>query len=185
MDWITILNGAFGAGVILTVGKLIDAYLSRNKSKAETGKIKSESTENITEAAQVAANILLQALNFKKTEVQDLQADVKALQENQKASDQLIIELTNRKEERDEQIQELQEQNEALHIKLAAMQTQIEKDTNETEALRKRIVEIEEKYNRMKRVNEKLVKALVDAKVPMPDMNGDLTDSVKGLKWQK
>jgi hypothetical protein len=47
------------------------------------------------------------------------------------------------------------------------------------------IANLEERYGRMKRINEKLVKALQDANIPLPDLNGDLTDSIKGLRWQK
>ena len=57
--------------------------------------------------------------------------------------------------------------------------------TKEIEELQKRLAELEGKYQRMKRINEKLVAAMENAKVPIPDLNGDLTDSVKGLKWKK
>lgn len=185
MDWITILNGALGAGAFTVALKLLDHYFNLGKAKAETRVLKSEESENITEAAQVAVNIMQQALAFKNVESKEYQERVRALEAKQEESAGLIQELQDHRDERGRQIKELTENNDALNAQIAALQKQIEKDTRETEALRKRIIDLEERYGRMKRINEKLVLALQDANVPLPDMNGDLTDSVKGLKWRK
>lgn len=178
MNFESFISGAAGAGLLAIILRIIEHYLNRGKEKAETSKIKSEAGENITEAAQVAVGILERALNYKASENQILLDRMTAMEERQAESSVLRSERDAQIAELQKRITEAQEQNDALHAKLAGLQAQIEKDT-------KRIVEIEEKYNRMKRVNEKLVQALVDAKVPLPDMNGDLTDSVKGLKWKK
>lgn len=185
MNWESFFSGAVGAGVLAIALRLLDNFLTRNKSKAEALVLNSQASENINDAAQVAANILLQALNFKQVENKEYQERVRALEENQKKNDELVKDLTKHKAERDSQIAELQEQNEALQSKQAALQAQIEKDTSETEALRKRVAEMEQKYGRMKRINEKLVRALQDANIPLPDLNGDLTDSMRGFKWDK
>ena len=72
----------------------------------------------------------------------------------------------------------------AAEKKIAELEDRIRDDLKETEDLRQKMVEVEEKYNRMRRINEKLVDALNKAGIPMPDLNGDLTDSVRGLKWK-
>jgi chromosome segregation ATPase len=173
---------------VLLIGAMVAAggwFIQWRKAPREVAVLKSQEKENITAAAETAVDVLLKSMEFMRTERAELQPRINALEENQTKNEALIAELTTRKSERDAQIAELQEQNEALKAGIAALTKQIEKDTNETEALRKRIVEVEEKYGRMKRINEKLVKALQDANIPLPDLNGDLPESIKGFKWHK
>jgi chromosome segregation ATPase len=137
-------------------------FLSMRKNKSEIKVNLSQEKNNLADAAETAASALIEALKFAESE--------------RKLFEQRIDELEARKGERDKQIADLQAQTKDLLDSIAA-------DTKLTEELRVRIAEMEEKYNRMKRVNEKLVKALNEAGVPMPDFNGDISDSVRGLRW--
>ena len=186
MDWITIINGLFGVGgLAVVIIKLIEIISNQGKAKEEARVLKSEASVNITEAAQVAVGILERALSFKASENQSLRDRLTALEENQEKSSELRAARDKQIADLQAQFAEAQEANDALQSKLAAMEKQIEKDTQETAALRKQIAEIEEKYKKQLRINARLVKWFEEKGEPLPDLNGDIGDSIRGFKWDK
>jgi chromosome segregation ATPase len=171
MNWETLLSGAVGAGLFATALKLIEIYSTRNKIKAE--------------ATDTVVDTMLEAMQFLRNERSEYLPRIKSLEDAQKENDQLIRELQQHRQERTKQIDELTQNNEALLSQVAALRAQIAKDTAETRELKKQIDEIQQKYKKQLRINAKLVKALEDAKIPLPDFNGDLGDSIRGVKWDK
>lgn len=184
MDWtailIAVLSGAGGAGVV----KLIDVYSSRGKTKAETGVLRSEASENIVEAAQVATNVLNQALTFKQAESKEYQARVEALEKSQAESKQLISELQSHRDARTKQIDELTEANEALLAQVAALRSQIALDTAATRQLREEVESLRGKYDALKQYTLDVLKAVKEGKEPPPPP-ADLSDSISGWKLPK
>lgn len=178
MDWIAILNGVIGAGGLAIILRLIDAYINRGKVRAEAVVLKSEATENINEAAQVAVNILQQALAFKALENKEYRERVETLERNQRENSKLIKELQDHRDERGKQIEELQEKNEALLSQVAGLRAQIAKDTAETRELRN-------KYQELKQFTQSLIDALEKRGISLPELNGKIPDSISGWKHPK
>lgn len=178
MDWLAIFNGALGAGVLAIALKLIDAYSNRGKTRADAAK-------TIVEGGAQAVNTMRELLNDYDRINDEQAAEIKELKERLKERDKLNAARDAQIAGLQAQITDADDRNEALQAKLAGLQAQIDKDTRETAELRLQVLAIEEKYKKQLRINVKLVKALEDAKIPLPDFNGDMGDSIRGLKWDK
>ena len=184
MDWQALLGGTLGAGVFAIVLKLIDVYSNRNKTKSDV-------TDTVVDT-------MLEAMQFLKNERADYLPRFKSLEDAQRESEKLIRELTARKEERDTQIAELQEKNDALQSLQAAMMAQIKKDTDETKVLRAEVEllrvqvtegevkykELQKKYDNQKQAIVLLFRANPDLVTP-PELQTLLGDSINGLRWNR
>jgi predicted RNase H-like nuclease (RuvC/YqgF family) len=133
MDWAAIINGALGAGVIGVIYKLIDAYLNRDKSRADVKLTGSEEVENTIEAAGKVVGLLGSALDYLRKENGEYKEIIKELRASDRVRGQEIAELQAGRVERiklitdqGQQIVELQAQNEDLQTGLIATQRQIE-----------------------------------------------------------
>jgi chromosome segregation ATPase len=180
--WVTLILGLIGGGGIAS---LIMAWQAAKKTKPEIGVLKSQENENIAEAAQVAANVLLQALNFKQVESKEYQERVKALETKQEESTKLINELVIHRDERTKQMEELKRQaeeaidnNEALLSQVAALRAQIAKDTAETR-------ELHQKYQELKEFTKSIIDALEAKGIKLPELNGKIPESIKGWRWEE
>ena len=134
--------------------------------------------QNLAAAVDTAAGTLVKVLEFAQQERLSLETRIENLELHREKRTTEINELRALDAERLHQIKEQQRKIEELNARVAS-------DIKETIRLQDQVTEMETKYNRMRRVNEKLVRALNDAKIPLPDMNGDLTDSVRDLKFPK
>lgn len=171
MDWTAFFSGATGAGVLAVIIKLIDVYSGRNKTRADAAKTIVEGGAQAVKMMQDLLTEYDRTNDQQRVEIEKLKKDA--------------AEAAKGREKRLKRIEELEQKNSDLEAYAIKLDNQIRADVTETEALRKKVVEMEQKYGRMKRINEKLVKALQDAEIPLPDLNGDMTDSVVGLKWEK
>jgi chromosome segregation ATPase len=185
MNWDAIINGAVGAGVLSIILKLIDTYSNRNKTRADAAK-------TIVEGGEQAVNTMRGLLQDYDHINDEQRTEIEKLQTR-------LIERDKVNATRDTEFAELQQKYEDLeahHIRLVNQlrdtDAKIKKDTEETqklrdevEQLRKRAEEIEQKYQKQLKVNVRLVKALEDANIPLPDVNGDdLGDSIRGFRWE-
>jgi chromosome segregation ATPase len=111
-------------GALVTVGGL---FIQWRKSKAETGVLRSEESENITDAAGKAVGVLNTALAFLQTENAEYKTIIKEFRNSDSARAKEILELQTHRDKRDQQIADLTESNEAMAAKIAASEAQIEK----------------------------------------------------------
>jgi chromosome segregation ATPase len=177
-------------GALVTVGGL---FIQWRKAKSEVKVLDTQGTGNIAKALSDAAMVMSSVLNEAQEQNVELRQQGKETRESNRLLEYRLVELERGAREdkrlldlRNVQHAESNERIEAMQAGMQALKTQIEKDTEETQklrievqTLRGQIVELEEKNRRYVRVNQKLIKALEDAKIPLPDMNGDMTESQK------
>lgn len=160
------LVGAFSAigGMVATI---VTAYIALRNVKPNQRILKSQETSSLATAAETAAGALVDIL--------------KAFSDERKQFELRIDELEAHREERTKRIEELENSIESLNREYAA-ETQSLKE--KIDDLQTQVTDGKDRYDRLVRVNEKLVQALKDASIPLPDIEADLTDSQK-LRWQK
>lgn len=136
-------------------------YVALRKLSPEISVTKAQEKSSLAAAVDTAAGTLIDALKFAQEERKEFETRIDALEK--KNDDQ---ETTNKD----------------LEKKLADQEKQIEQLNRDYAA---EIQKVNEKYNKSKRVIEKLVRALEDAKIPVPDFNGDLSDSIRRYRLPK
>ena len=182
MDWATWIPLLIA--IAAWMPKIIDWLASKDKDAAQVA-------QDLIAGGSSAVDAAEKMLERYENRNALLEARVRELEERREERSKQIAELQNSKEDSDRLIEEMSEQNDALRAGIAGLRKQIEKDTNETkalrdevEALRQQVSESEAKYARAKAIIDKLVKALQDAKIPLPD-DVKLSDSITGFKWDK
>jgi chromosome segregation ATPase len=174
-------------------GGLVTAFVSLRKSKSEVRVLDTQGVGNISKVWTEASLLVSSVLNEAQEQNEELRKQGRETREANALLESRLSELENGAKEdkrllelRNVQHAESNEKIEALQAGMEALNRQIEKDTQETQklrievqTLRGQIAELEEKNRRYVRVNQKLIKALEDAKIPLPDMNGDMTESQK------
>jgi chromosome segregation ATPase len=174
-------------------GGLLKAFTDWRKSKSEVKVLDTQGTGNIAKALSDAAMVMSSVLNEAQEQNIELRQQGKESREANRLLENRLLELERGAREdkrllelRNAQHAESNERIEAMQAGMEALRTQIEKDTEETQKLRIEvqtlrgyIVELEDKNRKYVRVNKKLMGVIEDAKIPLPDLNGDLTDSQK------
>ena len=163
--WQDVLKLAAG-GLITVVGQLLYAWYTGRQGAGIT---RANESKTSADAAAVAARALVDTISFYEKERKDKE-------EREDKLEGRITELETRidydaegRKIRDGRITELEQHIEKLNRDYAAA-----------------LGALQEKYNKLKQYTEKLVQALQDANIDVPAINGELTDSVKGLKlWGK
>jgi chromosome segregation ATPase len=136
--------------------------------KAQEKNTLAQEKKTIVEAAETTVGVLLKTLSFLEAERDEFESRITELEEHRAA--------------RTKELAELHAHNQILSAGVQELREQSARDIKETIELREQVTLLTQKYERQKRVNEKLVKALNDAGIPLPDMNGDMSDSVQALK---
>lgn len=143
------------------IAPLVQAWLSRNKTNSEIA-------NEIASGGVSAVNALEKVLDRYQKNDEYQRAEIAAITESRKQRDKEM---------------------EVLSAAIAANKAQTEKDTLETQSLRHevgllraQVAELQDKNARYTRIIEKLLKSLDEAMIPMPDLNGDLTDTLSKFK---
>jgi chromosome segregation ATPase len=175
--------------------------LNARKNKPEIKVMGSQEAANLAVALKNAADtvaVLFNSAALTDKEKRDADARNEELEKR-------IKELETRNDTRDREITEEQLQRLARDSKIAELESQMAADLKETQtlrdevrALRKQVAEgeikyqdiaqkyneVAQKYNDLKAYTQKLLMALREAGVEkLPDINGDLPDSIKGWRW--
>jgi chromosome segregation ATPase len=193
---VEILLGAVAGLVTGLVGAYVALRMLKPNIKIANSQAtlnETQGTANVGKTLSDAALLMSSVLNEAQEQNVELRKQSKEARDTNRLLEGRLVELENGAnedkrllDERNKQHAENNEKVEALQAGMEALNRQIEKDTQETQklrievqTLRGQIVELEEKNRRYVRVNQKLIKALEDAKIPLPDMNGDMTESQK------
>jgi chromosome segregation ATPase len=181
-------------------GGLLKAFTDWRKSKSEVKVLDTQGTGNIAKALSDAAMVMSSVLNEAQEQNVELRQQGKESRESNRLLESRLLELERGAREdkrlldlRNVQHAESNEKIEALQAGMEALNRQIEKDTEETKKLRAEvqtqreevktlrgyIVELEEKNRKYVSVNKILMGVIEDAKIPLPDLNGYLTESQK------
>lgn len=154
--------------------------LKRQKAPAEQDENISAAIKNLAEALKLSSDDLVERLS----DAARLRGELEAEKITNKAR---IDETTKHREEQDEKIEGLERHIEKLNRDYVKETNKLQKEnaalTLQVQALTKKHGEIDQKYSNAKQVIEKLLKAMYDAHIPVPDFNGDLTDSISNWKW--
>jgi chromosome segregation ATPase len=182
---------------LVTLGGL---FIQWKKSKSEVKVLDTQGTGNIAKAASDitksmtdASMLVSSLLNEAQDQNTELRQQTKEARDANKLLEGRLVELEKGAREdkrlldlRNAQHAESNERIEAMSAGMEALRTQIDKDTEETQKLRIEvqtlrgyIVELEEKNRKYVSVNKILMGVIEDAKIPLPDLNGYLTESQK------
>ncbi len=189
------------------------AYVALKKSKSEIKVNESQPIAVAGKAVSDAAMVLSSILNEAEEQSNLLRQQNKEVRENNTAlvarlvdietkaneADKKANELEKRaneadrlREERTVQLSESNDKIEALEAVTAALRKQIEKDTAETVTLRSevgilrgQVTELQDKNAKYTRIIGKLLAALDEAKITRPDLNSDLTDTLRKFQLPK
>lgn len=136
---------------------------------------------------------LAEALNLQGDELVESLAEAAKLRDIVEETKRQVNQLTNQQRENMAEIDILKTQNGQLREKIDVDTKETEHLSNEVNALRRQVADsdakyrdLEKKYANSKSAIELLVKALMDAKVPLPPgLEALLGDSITGWKWPR
>jgi hypothetical protein len=177
MDWLSVLNGAMGAGAISIILRLIDAYSNRNKTRADAAKV---IVEGGVQAVKMMKDILAdydRTNDEQADEIDKLKKDVEAAAEG--------------RAERIKRISELEEAQVSRDAVISELERKIKQDMSETQKLRndyavaqKQIISLEDLVIRAGDYIDKMKTAMQKAGIELP-LNGELLESVLRLKAER
>jgi chromosome segregation ATPase len=187
MDWIAILNGAAGAGVLAVVIKIIDLYLNRNKPKIDNA----EAATKLIEGGAQAVKVMRELLD--DYDKRDEKKDAKIEKLEQWKTERERLGYLRDAEHAD--LQQKYEDLEAHYIKLQNQQrdtaAKYQQDLEETQRLRndyansqKQIIKLEDLAISLGEYVDKIKTAVQKAGIDLP-LNGELLDSVMRLKFSR
>lgn len=133
-------------------------YIAVKTTPANVKKVNSEEKINLIAGANAAMDLMHKVVKFADEENADLVVRIESLEKVQ-------ADNADERIKRDKRIAELEKHIEQLNREYA-----------------KAMADMQKKYEKSKSAIAKLVKALEDANIPVPEMNGDLLDSVHGYK---
>lgn len=140
-------------------GGLVAWYVAIKKTPADIKKTNSEEKVNLIAGANAALDLMQKVVKFADEENADLVTRIESLEKTQQANAEERV-------KRDKRIEELENTIEQLNRDYA-----------------KAMADVQAKYDKSKSAIQKLVKALQDANIPVPEINGDLSESVHKWKW--
>jgi chromosome segregation ATPase len=165
-------------GLVTALGQLILARYAKPKRERDAAL-----SEVYLKLADMTADQLEEKINritHLDKQVQEMAEDNRKLKRDWELEQ---VETTRRRAEMDSQIR-------VLEGKLRDSAFEVQQVRNKNSLLEKEIIDLKSENthqrnqnNTNKRVIDKLLEALHEAKIPLPDFNGDLSDSVK-LKLQ-
>lgn len=155
-------------------------WLKKQKVPSEKDQNITSAVKNLAEALKLSSDELVERL----TDAAKLRGELDA---EKLATKNRIAETKKHREEQDAKIAELEQHIDKLNRDYAKETSKLQQEnealTLQVQALSIKYGEIDQKYSNAKQVIEKLVKALHDAHIPVPDFNGNLTDSISNWKW--
>ncbi len=167
MNWEALLNGAVGAGAIGVIYKVLDYYLSRNKSKAETKHLDAQTESEISKAADAIAEGSTAAITNLLRSIEFQKAEIEIIKEARRVRD---IET---QKERDE-----------LKARIQADLIETQRLRNEHATQQKQMLRVEDLAIRAGEYIDKIVNVMKENKMDIP-LNGELMDSVSRLKAER
>jgi dihydroorotase-like cyclic amidohydrolase len=187
MDWIAILNGAAGAGVLAVIHKVIDSYLNRNKTKADAAKVL---VEGGAQAVQTMRELLADYDRVNDKQASKIEKLETRLKDRDKASAQRDADLADLLQK----YEDLEAQNIKITNKAHETDEKVQRDTEETQRLRNDYALVQKDNIRLYEVTiglaqalETIKKAVQEAGIPLK-LNGELDhllESVYRLKAER
>ena len=155
--------------LVSTLALIVTTYLLFRKSKPDTEMTVSTAVKNLAEALNLSSTELTENIAEAAKLRAEIEVEAEATKKRRKEADEKVEELT-------KQIAALRAESEKEAQRLRSENANLNKHMIELEA---KYGEINEKYGKAKSVIGKVVKALQDRNIPLPDLNGDLSDSLK------
>jgi chromosome segregation ATPase len=168
--------------IVSTLIAVFMAYLYWRELKLKKDKAPTENALNVS----MAVKNLSEALGMQTDELAEALKDSAQLRADltkAKVETALrIAETAKHRQETDEKIEALNREYLKETQRLRDENTNLQKQVNE---LQLQYSEIDKKYGNSKLIIERLVKALKDANIPLPDLGDVLSDSIHSWKWPK
>jgi chromosome segregation ATPase len=176
---------------VSTLSLVVGIYLTIRDYQLRRQKAPSEKDANIA----AAVNNLSNALGLTSNELVDSLTDAAKLRDELEKEREVtkirVDDTTRHREVQEKHIADLEKQISTMH---AEYQADAQRLRNDNAVLTKKVVELQQtidqmgkRYANSKHAIERLVQALNDAHIPIPDLSGFLSDSVqiRGLKHDK